>query len=291
MRPRSRFWLFWCLLIACGGESESDSNGGTEPGPCNGDLALCSRAYSEVSFPCTHNANAAQSYGYSINANQISGLTTQLQDGVRCLLADVTYGDDGETALCHGPCSIASTPHLEGLAELKSFMDGNPREIVTIIYQDSISEQDLESDFETSGLIDLVYTHTSGQAWPTLGEMIEAGTRLVITTEAGSGPPDWIHHVWDVAYDTPYAFMNADEFSCELNRGSKDNDLFLMNHWVNTAANLPSEDNAMVVNLSDVLLARARQCEEEAGQRPNFVAVDFYEHGDLFEVVDELNGL
>ena len=29
---------------------------------------------------------------------------------------------------------------------------------------------------------------------------------------------------------------------------------------------------------------------DEAGQLPNFIAVDFYEQGDLFAVVDALNG-
>jgi len=286
-------------LCACSDETDSeattDAGVGGEPDAqtqtalCNGHEELCARAYDDVSFAATHNANAAQEYGYGINSNQISGLTKQLQGGVRALLLDVTYDDAGATVLCHGPCSLASTPHLDGLAELKTFMDEHPREVVTIIYQDSISEEDLEADFETSGLFDLVYT--LGGSWPTLETMIEDGTRLVVTTESGSAPPAWIHHVWDVAFDTPYSFMSVDEFSCELNRGAADNDLFLMNHWVNTELDLPSEENAQLVNASDVLLTRAQACEAEAGKRPNFVAVDFYEHGDLFEVVDTLNGL
>jgi hypothetical protein len=41
----------------------------------------------------------------------------------------------------------------------------------------------------------------------------------------------------------------------------------------------------------DVLHARAAGCQTDTGQLPNFVAVDFYDHGDLFAVVDALNGL
>ena len=36
---------------------------------------------------------------------------------------------------------------------------------------------------------------------------------------------------------------------------------------------------------------RAEECREERGQIPNFVAVNFVILGDLFAVVDELNGV
>jgi hypothetical protein len=39
------------------------------------------------------------------------------------------------------------------------------------------------------------------------------------------------------------------------------------------------------------LLSRAQQCAEERGQIPNFVSVNWYSQGDLFDVVDTLNGI
>jgi len=39
-----------------------------------------------------------------------------------------------------------------------------------------------------------------------------------------------------------------------------------------------------------VLLPRARECQAERAHLPNFVAVDFYDRGDLFGVVRTLNG-
>jgi hypothetical protein len=45
------------------------------------------------------------------------------------------------------------------------------------------------------------------------------------------------------------------------------------------------------VNARDVLLPRLEECQEERGQLPNFVAVDYYSRGDLLPVVDELNGV
>jgi hypothetical protein len=39
-----------------------------------------------------------------------------------------------------------------------------------------------------------------------------------------------------------------------------------------------------------LFIDRARQCEAVGDDLPNFVAVDFYDIGDLFDVVDALNG-
>jgi hypothetical protein len=244
-----------------------------------------------VCFPGTHNSNSAYEYGYSnLNANHDTGFLAQLQAGVRVMLIDVTY-EGGETMLCHGPCNLGSMPHLEGLAILHDFMVANPREILTIIYQDSIAEEDMEADFVTSGMIDMLYAHTQDDPWPTLAEMIEDNTRLVITAESGGPPPDWLHHVWDVGWDTDYNWESTDDMDCELNRGSTDNDLFLINHWVNSVLGTPSKENAASSNSYDVLHARLQQCWAESGRIPNFIAVDFFEQGDLFEAVASLNGL
>lgn len=272
------------------GTAASDSSGVRA---CNGHRELCGRRFDEVAFPATHNSHAAQEYGYpTVNANQISGLTKQLEDGIRCMLIDVYIGTDGTTtSLCHGICSIAETPHLAGLAEIKAFLDANSNEVLTLIYEDHVDPSVLVADLETSGLAAMAFTHISGAPWPTLGEMIDAGTRLVVTAETAGPPPAWLHHVWDVAFDTPYTFMNEADFSCALNRGSADNDLFLVNHWISTDLGLPAEQDAIVVNTADVLGGRVTQCQNETGHLPNFVAVDFYEHGDLFAVVDRLNGL
>ena len=40
-----------------------------------------------------------------------------------------------------------------------------------------------------------------------------------------------------------------------------------------------------------MLLPELRRCTKERGQLPNFVAVNFYNEGDLFSAVDKLNGV
>lgn len=272
----------------------ADSTGPAVPQPCNGHAALCSRSFDQVVFAGTHNSHSARDAGFpAVNANQEHDIARQLEDGIRVLLIDI-YPDEADpdtVLMCHGPCTLASTPHLEGLAAITAFLQANPREVLTIIYEDHVAVTEIEQDYADSGAQALVYAHAPGEPWPTLGEMIDADTRLVVTAESGGPPPSWLHHVWDEAWDTPYGPMTVEELSCELNRGSSDNDLYLVNHWVNDAFGLPSQSNAALVNASDILLARAEECQAQWDHPPSFLVVDFYEQGDLFAVVDALNGV
>ncbi len=280
-----------------GGTGETEGTAGTGSSgsttgallPCNGHVELCDRPLDQVALPSTHNSHSALDEGYSqVNANHQKGVAAQLEDGVRGLLLDI-YLEDGETTLCHGACFLGSTPHAEVLEVLASFMEENPREVLAIIYQDDVEPALVEADFVAAGLDGMVWTWDGGPM-PTLGEMIDANTRLVVTAESKGPPPAWYHHAWGVFWDTPYSFDSADDFSCELNRGSQDNPLFLVNHWVNSVIDLPSKDNAQEVNAFDVLYGRISGCRDETGQMPTMVAVDFYEEGDLFAAVDALNG-
>jgi hypothetical protein len=100
----------------------------------------------------------------------------------------------------------------------------------------------------------------------------------------------WLRPAFHDFQETPYTFHHPEEFSCRPNRGGTDGSLFLLNHWIDTAP-APKPSNAAVVNGHDFLLDRAKRCARERGHLPNVVAVDFYRAGDLFRVVDELNGV
>jgi hypothetical protein len=63
----------------------------------------------------------------------------------------------------------------------------------------------------------------------------------------------------------------------------------MVNHWLTGVT--PDPESAGEVNAYEVLMARAEACRDERGHLPNILAVDFYANGDLFAVVDELNGL
>jgi hypothetical protein len=66
--------------------------------------------------------------------------------------------------------------------------------------------------------------------------------------------------------------------------------MFLVNHWVTTDP-LPLPSNAAKVNAYGPLLARLQDCQRIRKHLPNLVAVNFYRRGDLFKVVDKLNGV
>jgi len=79
------------------------------------------------------------------------------------------------------------------------------------------------------------------------------------------------------------------DFNCDVGRGSPDAPLLLVNHWL--SVDPASQTVAAEVNSHDVLMQRAKQCATPAKPRPNIIAVDFYRSGDLFAVVDSLNGV
>ena len=157
------------------------------------------------------------------------------------------------------------------------------------VLQDGVSAADTAEAFVVSGLGPMVHTQSVGEPWPTLGEMIDSGRKIVVSAETEGPPPAWYHHAWDLFFDTPYDFWSVGSFSCELNRGQQGNDLFLVNHWLTTP--LSSTLNADVANTYSVLSKRVQDCQAEHQQIPNLVAVDFYDRGDLFRVIDELNGV
>jgi hypothetical protein len=142
-------------------------------------------------------------------------------------------------------------------------------------------------------LLPYVYTPADPadqQGWPTLGQMIESGQRLVVMMENHSGGTayPWLLDAFHWVQDTPYHFARPSAFSCALNRGPADASLFLLNHWITNKSR--EVTNATRVNARGVLLPRAEQCEKERGLRPNYLAVDFYDRGDLLGVVNTLNG-
>ncbi len=254
---------------------------------CNGYEELCDRPYSEVVFAATHNAMGNAVDGWWA-PNQNLPLGDQLDDGIRVFLLD-TYEEDGEVELCHFDCMLGSRPLLDAMEEFRAFMDENPREVITIIFEDHIPGERTVDILEKADLDELVYTHDEEEGWPTLEEMIEADERLVVTNESAGPPPEWLHHVWDLGWDTPFGFESIDEFNCEHNRGTQEGDLFLINHWILDP--LPRPANASEVNDYEVLMDRVEECEEKWDRWPTYIAVDFYDDGDIFEVVDVLNGV
>ncbi|MGM0576396.1 MAG: phosphatidylinositol-specific phospholipase C domain-containing protein [Myxococcota bacterium] len=289
------------LLAACEGTDVSDvtadvsepdapeSDAADEPA-CNGHPALCDRTLPEITIPMTHNAMSNTDDEW-VPPNQQHGIARQLEDGIRGMMLDV-HEHEGDLRLCHGVCHEFLGMRLlaDGLADIRAFLEAHPREVLVLIFEDHVPDEDLAAAVESAGLADYAYTHDPAQGWPTLAEMIDADTRLLVTAENADPPPAWLHHVWALAWDTPYSYESREEFTCEPNRGDPDNPLFLLNHWIHEGG-APWREGAATTNSFEVLHGRATDCQAASGQLPNFIAVDHYATGDLFEVVDALNGL
>jgi hypothetical protein len=260
------------------------------PTLCNGAAALCDRRLDQVSYPTTHNAfSTVAGFGAP---NQDFDMPRQLADGVRGLMLDAYYFADENgphsTYLCHGLCQIGSQPLVEGLGQIRQFLDGNRAEVVSIIFESYISAADMRSTFDAAGLTHYTVPHHSGDSWPTLRQLIERDQRLLVLTDHEAAF-DWYLDEFTWAWENPYDNPTPADFKCTANRGQPTNDLFVLNHFLEAA--LPMKSNAELVNYNPDFLAHAERCRSETGRLPNFVTVDWYNVGDLFSVVSTLNGL
>jgi hypothetical protein len=271
-----------------------------------------------------------EEYGWKL-PNQHYSIPTQLDKGIRAFLIDTHYGladgngvvakqptanrnDPGvKMYLCHEYCQLGSSELIPELAKVADFLAANPREVLVFVIQDSLVPADLATAVTESGLIDYVYTGATDQ-YPTLSQMIDSGQRVVMLSEGNTGDVPWYHDGYaGPMQETPYDFREnsseaakqviprlteADQLneSCRPNRGGETGKLFLMNHFINGILEggnsvTPDPAVAQIINQRDVLVNRARACEQRRGKLPNIIAVDDFGDGDLITAVRELNGL
>jgi hypothetical protein len=204
------------------------------------------------------------------------------------VLGGVPPDADKTVYLCHLYCEYGATPALTAFRHMREFLRVNPNEVVVLVLEDFVQPEDAVKVLERSGIADRALPWTPGQPLPTLGEMIRRKKNVLVLVENHGGSTPWYIPAYDhMLQETPYEFDNQGAFNCDLGRGATANPMFLLNHWISVDPADPTV--AADANRPDVLLARARQCQEERHHRPNIVAVDFYDD-DLFDVVDQLNG-
>ncbi|MCU0262369.1 MAG: hypothetical protein MUF09_01665 [Candidatus Nanopelagicales bacterium] len=196
-----------------------------------------------------------------------------------------------EPYFCHTVCEIGSEPMAPVMQRLDAWMDANPREVVVLFIQDTVTPADTDAVLREAGLADKAYVHPGNAQWPTLQEMIDSNKRLVVLMENQGGGEQfpYLHQGFDLVQDTEYTFKSAADFDCSLKRGQPDSPLLSVNHWLASFTTLIS--SAEEVNAYDVLKPRIDECEIERGRVPSMIAVNWYDRGDLFRVVNELNGV
>ncbi len=204
-------------------------------------------------------------------------------------------GGKRDVYFCHVFCELGATPAVPLLKDVTDFLETHPDEVIEIVIEDYVPPERIEKAVTEAGLIDYVYTLKPGKPLPTLRRMIASGNRVLITAEnrAGGEAIPWYAPAFEWAQETPYTFHTVSELeapsSCDRNRGSAANPLFQLNHWIEAMPRSPK--TAARVNSFDFLFGRAEECADLRDLMPNWLAVDFWEEGDLFGVAQELNGL
>jgi hypothetical protein len=302
---RSAISLVPVLVAACGSPewwgwrppAEEDVPP-SPPSACNGSAELCDRPYDRVAFGTTHNAMSSADEGW-FPANQRHNVARQLDDGVRALMLDLHYSpldsldpfaDAPLPFLCHAVCipGVGESPLEDTLALIRIFLKAHPHEVLTIIFESYVDPPDVERAFAKAHLLQLLHAQPPDAPWPTLREMIARGQRVVVFTDRGGGAFDWYHDVWAHAWDTRWRVASPGLFDCEPDRGSPENRLFILNHFL-TSIRGPGEQLAWQANFNPTFIDHALRCRQSSGRTPNFLTVDYYDEGDLFLVLDALN--
>ncbi|WP_079075173.1 hypothetical protein [Streptomyces atriruber] len=287
---------------------------------CLGSESLCDKRYDQVAYLATHNAMSTTADRF-IGPLQDPDIVAQLNAGARGLLIDTQTWETPEevaerlreadfppdmkeqitrlveranpprpgTWLCHAVCRAGAIPLVETLRKIGAWLDEHPGELVTLVVQDAIDGEQTRQAFRRAGLERLVFTpHADpGRPWPTLGEMIGSGRRLVVFAEQADGPAPWYRNFYRYGMETPFAYTAPEQMNCAPHRGGTGKRLFLLNHFITDMGG--SRLDAAVVNKRDFILERARRCEKDRGRPVNFVAVDFATIGDALGAVDTLN--
>ncbi len=201
--------------------------------------------------------------------------------------------------LCHTFCELGATPLESVLEDMHTFLVANPGAVLVVVNQDYVRPEDFVGAVKDAGLAESAYTGPVDGEWPTLREMVDSGKRVVFLAENEAGGAPWYRLAYDgITEETPFAFSRPVQLtsasgraaSCRANRGREGSPLFLLNHWITTSP-VARPSHAAKVNAYEPLLARARECARLRRHAMNVVAVNFYERGALFRVVDTLNGV
>lgn len=260
---------------------------------CNGHDELCARAYDQVAFPGTHNAysNTDENFGAP---DQTHTMTRQLDDGVRVLHLEL-QAFDGDVSLCHSICPIGQKLLVDGFTEIGKWVDDHPRDVVTLLMEsNNVAPDDVVARLKKSGLYDRLHTQPPGAPWPTLGELVAHGDRVVafLANMTQTGGPvtapliDRFTATWETPWDNEKA---ADFVRCDADRGVMGAPIYVVDTYLEDQV-IPTVQHAELVNFNPFLIERLEHCAAAEAKLPNFVMVNYYEVGDLFADVDVLNG-
>ncbi len=245
--------------------------------------------YNEIVFLTTHNAYNSQNDGF-LFPNQNHHILRQLTDGVRALMIDV-YEQEGELIVCHATKALGYKFLHDELKLISNFLENNPNEVITIIFECYSTANNIEKAIVNAGLKKYLYTNTNTKLWPTIGEMIETNKRLVVFSDKNDAATNqsWYHYLWKYAVETTFEAKDTTDFSSQFQRGKPINSLFIVNHFLSTFIGTGTPLKAKAINSNPYLERRLTKLISETGKNINFLTVDFYDIGDCIYIVNKMN--
>ncbi len=268
---------------------------------CHGITVFCLRTYDDFTFAETHNAYSTIEDQILVGVNHYTGLQRQWDDGIRAFMVDShhrSYDNTsaGDVRFCHStgqffhPCLFGEVDSFVWLNLLNSLMNNSSGDVVTLLIENYVPASHLQFLFNETGMSDRIYTHTLGEEWPSLGDMVLDGKDLVVFWEQSQNDDyPWLHDFGMFGWTTNYAESSQEEMSCTVHRGDGSQPVWHLNNWLSSIFGLPDPVLANEVNEYETLLNRTLECWEEMDNRPTFVAVDYWEEGEVTNVTITLN--
>jgi hypothetical protein len=264
---------------------------------CNQFRELCPRSVSDTVWATTHNSHASFDRNHNlVSGSQRTNITAQMEGGVRVINLDV-HEYNNQTMLCHGgydyplhPCFISgSWPLEDAFIEVVSFLENNSFAVLVITLETYVTAQDVANESDATNLTPYFHAQELGAPWPSLASLIESGERVILfSQDRPEVDIPWYHYDGDYMAKTHWGYNDSAYFNCELTRGNLSSSLRWLDHYVTDPISSESASNA--TNQVPVIVERADNCTEQWGQIPNFIAVDFWEQGDIVLAVETLNG-
>ncbi|EGN97554.1 hypothetical protein SERLA73DRAFT_139822 [Serpula lacrymans var. lacrymans S7.3] len=278
---------------------------------CNGHAELCDRSYGNVTYIGAHDSFAYSTDPVALARDQEVDVPTQLSLGVRLLQAQA-HDNNGVLHFCHTSCILFDGGTVESyLTNVTTFLEANPNEVLTLLFTNpegqSLPDQWAPA-FVNSGVSKYAYVPPhlpmKQSEWPTLGDMIDSGKRVVIFLDAGAdgsdgGVVDYILPEFDMIWETPFSVTDS-TFPCSVNRTSGNlsaaDHMYMINHSLNkdvfsTGVIISDPIDAPTTNGVPSIMANANGCAPLGGNTyPNFVLLDFIDLGDAFTAADQMNG-
>ncbi|KAJ5746682.1 hypothetical protein N7520_011864 [Penicillium odoratum] len=290
-----------------GREAASTATAADAASTCNGRTEYCTRSYSNITFIGSHDSAFV---GSLPQQNQNIDITAQLDMGIRYLQAQTHKSllDDTVLELCHTSCLLEDAGTLKAyLSTIKSWLDDNPNEVVTLLLTngDSLDISIFGSTFVSAGIDSYAFVPSSEPLayadWPTLGDLIDSGKRLIAFLDYGAntGTVNYVLDEFAYYFETPYDVTDSTFSNCSIDRpagASASGRMYLVNHYLDVdifGVDIPDRDKASTTNAATgdgSLGAQATECEALYGHAPNVMLADFVDKGEVIEAQNELNG-